>query len=104
MGYRYLKLRTPNLGFDETTAPGYYEPLRTLNVERLLFNPLRGLTVVRRSAVLNGILRGLSAYALRQCSSNLRFGCCNKLQGFRYLYPKKFARLVSFGDGQHTGR
>jgi len=61
LGYRYLKLCTPNLRFDETTAPGYYEPLRTLNGERLLFNPLRGLTVVRRSAVLNGILRGLSA-------------------------------------------
>ena len=103
MGYRYLKLRTPNLGFDETTAPGYYEPLRTLNVELLLIAPT-GSNVRQTCAVLNGILRGLYAYALRQCSSNPKFGYCNKLQGFRYLYPKKFARLVSFGDGQHTCR
>ena len=42
----------------KATATGYSGPFRTLNVERLLFSPLRGLTVVRRSAVLNGILQG----------------------------------------------
>jgi len=52
----------------ETTLRAYSVPLRTLNVERLLFSPLRGLTVVRRSAVLNGILRGHSAYASPRCS------------------------------------
>ena len=41
----------------DTTAPGYYETLQTLNGERLPFNPLRGLTVVKRSAVLNGIFQ-----------------------------------------------
>ena len=54
MGYRYLKLRTPNLGFDETTAPGYYEPLRTLNVELLLIVPYGGLTFVRHAPFLTG--------------------------------------------------
>ena len=50
----------------ETTFRGYSGLLQTLNVERLLFNPLRGLTVVERSAVLNGILQSppLNATAL----------------------------------------
>ena len=39
-------------------ATGYYGPFRTLNGERLPFNSLRDLTVVGRSAVLNGILQG----------------------------------------------
>ena len=59
-----------NYQFGETTFPGYAMrsqtsfyfatqkgPFRTLNVDRLLFSPLRGLTVVGRSAVLNGILQ-----------------------------------------------
>ena len=50
-------------GLGETTFRGYFKALRTLNGERLPFNPLRGLTVVGRGAVLHGILRGLSAYA-----------------------------------------
>jgi len=33
-------------------------PFRTLNAERLPFNSLRDLTVVKRSGVLNGILQG----------------------------------------------
>ena len=45
------------------TFRGYYGPLRTLNVERLLFSPLRGLTVVKRNAVLNGILQGPTLHA-----------------------------------------
>ena len=53
------------LFFSGAAAPGYFEPIRTLNVERLPFSPLWGLTVVGRGAVLNGILLGLSAYALR---------------------------------------
>ena len=46
---------------------GYSETFRTLNVERLLliFNPLRGLTVVERNAVLNGILQASTPNALR---------------------------------------
>ena len=55
-------------GIRETTAPGYSGSFRTLNVERLPFNPLRGLTVVERSAVLNGILQGSPLNALRKCS------------------------------------
>ena len=47
-----------NCQFGETTLQGYYVPLRTLNVERLLFTHLRCVTVVGRSAVLNGILQG----------------------------------------------
>lgn len=66
------------LFFSGAAAPGYAsrsqtlfyfatqkEPIRTLNVERLPFSPLWGLTVVGRGVVLNGILLGLSAYALR---------------------------------------
>ena len=45
------------------TFRDYYGPLRTLNVERLLFSPLRGLTVVKRNAVLNGILQGPTLHA-----------------------------------------
>ena len=51
----------------KATATGYSGPFRTLNVERLLFSPLRGLTVVKRSAVLNGILQGPTLNALRKC-------------------------------------
>jgi len=51
-------LSAQNYQFWETTFHSYSEPLRTLNGERLPFSPLRGLTVVKRSAVLNGILRG----------------------------------------------
>ena len=50
-----------NYQFWETTFHGYSGHFRTLNVERLPFNPLRGLTVVKRSAVLNGILQKASA-------------------------------------------
>ena len=52
--------------FGETTFRSYSEPLRTLHGDRLLLSPLRGLKVVERSAVLNGILRGspLNAAAL----------------------------------------
>jgi len=55
-----------NYQFGETTFRGYSDPFQTLNVERLLFSPLRGLTVVKRSAVLNGIFQGppLNATAL----------------------------------------
>ena len=52
-----LSETTQNYKFRETTFRGYSGHLRTLNVERLLFSPLRGLTVVTRSAVLNGILQ-----------------------------------------------
>ena len=51
--------------FGDTTATGYSETLQTLNGERLPFSPLRGLTVVKRNAVLNGILLGLTLNALR---------------------------------------
>lgn len=51
-------LSAQNYQFGETTFRSYSEPLRTLNVERLPFSPLWGLTVVKRNAVLNGILRG----------------------------------------------
>ena len=48
---------TQNIRFWDATFRGYSGPLRTLNGERLPFSPLRGLTVVKRSAVLNGILQ-----------------------------------------------
>ncbi len=50
---------------EDTKAMGYSETFRTLNVERLHFNPLRGLTVVERNAVLNGILQASTPNALR---------------------------------------
>ena len=50
------------LGFGETTLRGYSEPLRCLNIDRLPFSPLRGLTVVERNDVLNGLSRAF-AYA-----------------------------------------
>ena len=56
MGYQYRKT-SRNYQFGDTTFRGYFGHFRTLNGERLLFNPLRGLTVVRRNAVLNGILQ-----------------------------------------------
>ena len=49
----------------ETTAPGYSGPLRCLNIDRLPFSPLRGLTVVERNDVLNGISMGPTLNALR---------------------------------------
>ena len=52
-----------DIPFEETTFRSYSSPFQTLNVERLLFNPLRGLTVVRRNAVLNGIFHGPTLYA-----------------------------------------
>ena len=43
--------------FGDATFRSYSGTLRTLNGERLPFNSLRDLTVVERSAVLNGILQ-----------------------------------------------
>ena len=54
---RVLFLPPQNYRIGETTFRGYSDHFRTLNGERLPFNPLRGLTVVKRSAVLNGILQ-----------------------------------------------
>ena len=47
-------------GIRETTLRGYSEPFRDLNIERLPFNPLWGLTVVERSDVLNGLCRAFA--------------------------------------------
>ena len=59
-------LLTPqDIHFWETTFRGYSNPFQTLNGERLLFNPLRGLTVVERNDVLNGISVGPPLNALR---------------------------------------
>ena len=49
--------------FGDTTFRGYSGTLRTLNGERLPFNSLRDLTVVERSAVLNGILQTPTLHA-----------------------------------------
>ncbi len=49
-----------DMSIRETTLRGYSEPLRDLNIERLLFSPLRGLTVVKRNDVLNGLSRAFA--------------------------------------------
>ena len=56
-----LHRRTIPLG--DTTFRGYSVPLRTLNVELLLFRPLWGRNVRQTCAVLNGILQGTSLNA-----------------------------------------
>ena len=43
----------------ETTFRATTGSLQGLNIDRLLFNPLRGLTVVERNDVLNGLSRAL---------------------------------------------
>ena len=55
--FKESELSPQEYGIREATLRGYSGLLRTLNVELLPFNPLRGLTVVKRSAVLNGIFQ-----------------------------------------------
>ena len=53
-------LQELDYGIGETTLRGYSEPFRDLNIERLPFSPLRGLTVVKRNDVLNGLSRAFA--------------------------------------------
>ena len=56
-----LSFKPPlDYGIGETTLRGYSEPFRDLNIERLPFSPLRGLTVVKRNDVLNGLSRAFA--------------------------------------------
>ena len=48
----------PDIRFWDATFRDYSSSFRGLNVERLLFSPLLGLTVVKRNAVLNATLQG----------------------------------------------
>lgn len=61
----FFLLTPPDIRIGDTTAPGYSGPLRCLNIDRLPFSPLRGLTVVERHDVLNGISMGPTLNALR---------------------------------------
>ena len=61
--FKESELSPQEYGIRETTLRGYSEPFRDLNIERLPFNSMRDLTVVERSAVLNGILQTPTLHA-----------------------------------------
>ena len=93
--------------FGETTFRSYSEPLRTLNGDRLLFSPLRGLTVVERSAVLNGILRGspLNAAALMVPQPDVRLlqRETEEREVGLVLFPEVNPSLLFLGELLHIG-
>ena len=54
----------------ESAAPGYSEPLRTLNGELLRLSPLRGLTVVKQAPFLTGSSKALRYTPSTDASKN----------------------------------